>query len=223
VFVIAPLESETYARTLAVKSTRLPRYNSQVWKRWGAYLAEWEWASLRHERGEDRFAPLKRGWFSGFWHSSIGAARSHSPQCLPVLHGHRPRVHDPGVDEPGQVRCAGAIPDQPAVPEAERAALDYATELTKTKTVNPDTFARMARHYSERQICEIVWLVASEHLYNMTNIGLNIHSDMLRHQPREEASQLIFASRFRPSPNDYWVDNVTQTIRKQEIDEVSTP
>ncbi|HTV43306.1 MAG TPA: carboxymuconolactone decarboxylase family protein [Candidatus Sulfotelmatobacter sp.] len=63
--------------------------------------------------------------------------------------------------------------------EAERAALDYVTELTKEKKVNPDTFARLARHYSERQICEIVWLVATEHLYNMTNIGLNIHSDML--------------------------------------------
>ena len=37
----------------------------------------------------------------------------------------------------------------------------------------------MARYYSERAICEIVWLVASEHVYNMTNIGLNIHSDML--------------------------------------------
>ena len=63
--------------------------------------------------------------------------------------------------------------------EAERAALDYVTELTKDKKVNPDTFARAARHYSEREICEIVWLVASEHLYNVTNIGLNIHSDML--------------------------------------------
>src|SRR5262247_4182627 len=63
--------------------------------------------------------------------------------------------------------------------DAERAALDYVTELTKDKNVNPDTFARMARNYSEREICEIVWLVASEHLYNMTNIGLNIHSDML--------------------------------------------
>ena len=63
--------------------------------------------------------------------------------------------------------------------EAERAALDYVTELTKNKTVSADTFARMAGYYSEREICEIVWLVASEHLYNMTNIGLNIHSDML--------------------------------------------
>jgi alkylhydroperoxidase family enzyme len=62
---------------------------------------------------------------------------------------------------------------------AEHAALDYVTELTKNKEVKTDTFARLARHYSEREICEIVWLVASEHVYNMTNIGLNIHSDML--------------------------------------------
>ena len=67
----------------------------------------------------------------------------------------------------------------PLFTDAERAALDYVTELTKDKKVNPHTFARMASYYSERAICEIVWLVASEHFYNMTNIGLNIHSDML--------------------------------------------
>ena len=63
--------------------------------------------------------------------------------------------------------------------EADRAALDYVTELTRGKQVKPETFDRLARHFSERAICEIVWLVASEHVYNMTNIGLNIHSDML--------------------------------------------
>jgi alkylhydroperoxidase family enzyme len=67
----------------------------------------------------------------------------------------------------------------PLFNDAERAALDYVTELTKEKQVNPDTFARMAKYYSEREICEIVWLVATEHLYNVSNIGLNIHSDML--------------------------------------------
>jgi alkylhydroperoxidase family enzyme len=67
----------------------------------------------------------------------------------------------------------------PLFSEAERAALDYVTELTRDKKVNPETFARMAKFYSERQICEIVWLVASEHVYNISNIGLNIHSDML--------------------------------------------
>jgi len=61
--------------------------------------------------------------------------------------------------------------------EAERAALDYVTELTRNRDVTPDTFARLARFYSEREICDMVWVVASEHLYNMTNIGLNIGSD----------------------------------------------
>jgi alkylhydroperoxidase family enzyme len=67
----------------------------------------------------------------------------------------------------------------PLFSDAERAVLDYVTELTRDKRVNPNTFRRMAGHYSEREICEIVWLVASEHFYNLTNIGLNIHSDML--------------------------------------------
>jgi alkylhydroperoxidase family enzyme len=73
----------------------------------------------------------------------------------------------------------GQYGTSPLFTDAERAALDYVTELTKDKKVNPDTFARMSGYYSERAICEIVWLVASEHFYNMTNIGLNIHSDML--------------------------------------------
>ena len=67
----------------------------------------------------------------------------------------------------------------PLFSEAERAALDYVTELTKDKKVIEVTFARLANFYSERAICDIVWLAASEHFYNITNIGLNIHSDML--------------------------------------------
>jgi alkylhydroperoxidase family enzyme len=67
----------------------------------------------------------------------------------------------------------------PLFSEAERSMLDYVTELTRDRNVKPETFERLAKHYSERAICEIVWLVASEHVYNMTNIGLNIHSDML--------------------------------------------
>lgn len=75
-----------------------------------------------------------------------------------------------------------ALPEyrtSPLFSDAERAALDYVTELTRTKSVAPATFERLRKHYSERAICEIVWLVASEHLYNITNLGLNIHSDML--------------------------------------------
>lgn len=75
----------------------------------------------------------------------------------------------------------------PLFSDAERAALDYATELTRDRKVDPETFARLARFYPERQICEIAWLVASEHLYNISNIGLNIHSDMLCDLSREKS------------------------------------
>jgi len=75
-----------------------------------------------------------------------------------------------------------ALPGYRASPlftEAERAALDYATELTASQAVSADTFARLRTFYNERQICDIVWLVASEHLYNVTNRGLGIGSDGL--------------------------------------------
>jgi alkylhydroperoxidase family enzyme len=73
--------------------------------------------------------------------------------------------------------------------DGERAALDYATELTRDKQVSQGTFNRLASYYSEREICELAWLVASEHLYNMTNIGLNIHSDMLCDISRKSRSE----------------------------------
>jgi alkylhydroperoxidase family enzyme len=73
----------------------------------------------------------------------------------------------------------GEYQASPLFTEADRAALDYATELTRDKKVEAETLARLKQCFNERRICEIVWLVATEHVYNMTNIGLNIHSDML--------------------------------------------
>ena len=67
----------------------------------------------------------------------------------------------------------------PLFTEKERILLDYVTELTQNKKVNQQTFNGLLVYFSEREICEIVYLVASEHLYNITNIALNIHSDML--------------------------------------------
>jgi len=67
----------------------------------------------------------------------------------------------------------------PLFTEAQRAALDYATELTRDRAVNPTTFERLRHHYTEEQICDLVWLVSTEHLYNISNIGLDIGSDNL--------------------------------------------
>ncbi len=85
-------------------------------------------------------------------------------------------------EQPDNLARLDALPDyrtSPLFTDAERAALDYAGQLAETKHVQPETFAALQRHYTDRQICEIVWLVASEHLYNMTNIGLGIGSDGL--------------------------------------------
>ena len=82
-------------------------------------------------------------------------------------------MNEAKFDELDQYRTSPHFTDK------ERAALDYVTELTGNKQISKEIFARLSKYYSEREICEIVWLVATEHLYNMTNIGLNIHSDML--------------------------------------------
>lgn len=80
----------------------------------------------------------------------------------------------------------------PKFSDQERAALDFATELTELRRVSPETFETLSRHYSEREICEIVWLVASENLSNISNLGLGIGSDGLCEisSSRQSASSL---------------------------------
>jgi alkylhydroperoxidase family enzyme len=79
----------------------------------------------------------------------------------------------PKLDALGEFRTS------PLFSEQERAALDFATELTEHKHVSPETFSVLSRHYSEREICELVWLVSSNHLFNINNLGLGIGSDGL--------------------------------------------
>ncbi len=73
----------------------------------------------------------------------------------------------------------GEYQTSPLFSDKERAALDFATELTEQKHVSPETVAALSRHHSEREICEIVWLVSSNHLFNINNVGLGIGSDGL--------------------------------------------
>jgi len=48
---------------------------------------------------------------------------------------------------------------------------------TGQKKVGDDTVARLEEFYIDREIRDIVWLVASEHIHNLTNIGLGVGSD----------------------------------------------
>ena len=63
--------------------------------------------------------------------------------------------------------------------ESEKAALLFAQELTLEKKISDATFEQARKFYSERELVEIAWLVATEHYYNLMNLAFNIHSDNL--------------------------------------------
>jgi alkylhydroperoxidase family enzyme len=97
--------------------------------------------------------------------------------CLYCMDANRWAAINKASQSPAKLDALDEYQTSPLFTDRERAALDYATELTENKHVSPETFAQLERYFSEREICEIVWLVASEHLYNINNIGLNIGSD----------------------------------------------
>jgi AhpD family alkylhydroperoxidase len=99
--------------------------------------------------------------------------------CLFCMDATRAAALEAGDDIEGEFAALHQYGDSPLFSASDRAALDYATELTVHKAVSPAAFAELSEHYSEREICDIVWLVASEHLYNLSNLGLNIGSDGL--------------------------------------------
>ncbi len=67
--------------------------------------------------------------------------------------------------------------------DRERAALGFVTEVARDRRCSPDTIDRVRRHYSDRKTCELAWIVASEHLYNINNIALGIGSQGLCELP----------------------------------------
>jgi len=121
--------------------------------------------------------------------------------CLFCMDASRYYALKSQVTDPAKFDALVEYRSSPLFNEAERAALDYASELTKNKEVAAETFDRLARCYSEREICDIVWLVASEHLANMANIGLNIGSSGLCDMLRPHAAGTVAAGnhgRFTP-------------------------
>lgn len=59
----------------------------------------------------------------------------------------------------------------------EKAALQFAEELTVNKKISDETFAEAQKHFSERELVEIAWAVIREHIYNIMNLAFDIESD----------------------------------------------
>ena len=67
----------------------------------------------------------------------------------------------------------------PLFTPAERAALAYVEEATRSKHVSDETFAALREHFSDAQIVAITWLNAVENFFNLLNAPLGIESDGL--------------------------------------------
>jgi alkylhydroperoxidase family enzyme len=61
----------------------------------------------------------------------------------------------------------------------ERAALAYAEESTRDRTVTDATFDRLRAQFSEAEIIQITWLCAVENYFNRLNLPLGIGADGL--------------------------------------------
>ena len=58
--------------------------------------------------------------------------------------------------------------------DAERAAIDSAEELTRTSALSDKTFARLKKHFNDRQIIEITVVACTFNYTNRFNAGLDM-------------------------------------------------
>lgn len=119
-----------------------------------------------------------------------GFSLDHELQFL--LHTHIAQVNQCGfcidigravtLDQTGSLDKIDKLPrfrEDPAFTPAQRAALAYVEEVSRTKTASDSAFAELQRYFSDQQIAEITLLNAFENYYNLVNRPLGIESDGL--------------------------------------------
>lgn len=79
----------------------------------------------------------------------------------------------------------------PMFSEKEKVVLAFAEEITRHKKVSDATFTQTRKFCSEQELVEIGWVVATEHLYNFTNIAFEVESDGLCILPSSVKQQSV--------------------------------
>ncbi|MEM9070516.1 MAG: carboxymuconolactone decarboxylase family protein [Myxococcota bacterium] len=87
----------------------------------------------------------------------------------------------------GKERFEGLLDPEasPHLGEKERAVLAYAAAVEKDLHVEDAVFARLRRSFSEREVLEVVWIVAVERYFHSMALPLRIGSDHLAAEPLE--------------------------------------
>jgi len=98
-------------------------------------------------------------------------ACSYANTCPFCVASNLPGAHKAGITE-DEIRAVQAENDD-AFPPAERAAIAYARELTKTAHAKTTT-EELRAHYADEQIVEITMVIGVANLTNRFNNGLGI-------------------------------------------------
>lgn len=64
--------------------------------------------------------------------------------------------------------------------DKEKSVLDYAEQVSLTKTTTQETFDKLKTYFTDTQIVEITWVCASENYFNMQAKPLGFTSDNLK-------------------------------------------
>ena len=94
-----------------------------------------------------------------------------------------------------------ALPEwrtNPLFDESQRAALAFAEEANRDITVSDETFEHARKHFSEREITEIVLLCAIENFYNRMNGALQIEEDGLCAIQQQATRECLTCGTARP-------------------------
>jgi len=79
---------------------------------------------------------------------------------------------------PEKLMAVSDFADSPLFSSSERTALACADEMARNHgQISEATFDEMQRHFSNREIIELIVAVAAEGLYNQVNIALEIESE----------------------------------------------
>jgi alkylhydroperoxidase family enzyme len=62
----------------------------------------------------------------------------------------------------------------------EKSLLAYLEEINTIKTVSDETFARLRKYYTEKEVVEITWINATENYFNLMAKPLGLRSDELK-------------------------------------------
>lgn len=92
--------------------------------------------------------------------------------------------HDVGLEK---FEALSEYRTSPLFDDRERAALRYAEEVTRRRTVDDAVFEELRKHWSEREIVEITWVNALSGFYNLINVPLELESDGLCALAQERA------------------------------------